>query len=237
MIINPGTGPVDSATEDNATANMGVLCDDLRARGLDVETFIRRRGSDTGDGRYAFDLIVNDRSREILMPGLPVEHVRWTAGNVSGFPRLYVDGSSWWWGVALNILGSGEVAEPRPAAAPWKRPPDLDPEVASLCEAMNAFPGIMTTSSCCGHGRDQFRIWFAARSLEDLPPLLYWLDACHSGQHGWSVTARTDCAASLLSFVAEGPCGGYEAAEAIARSMREAIDGDWLNREEDSADA
>ena len=27
----------------------------------------------------------------------------------------------------------------------------MDPEVVSLCDAMNALPGIMTTDSCCGH--------------------------------------------------------------------------------------
>ena len=102
-------------------------------------------------------------------------------------------------------------------------PADLDPEVLGLCRAMNAFPGICTVSSCCGHGRDPFDIWFKARSLDDLPALLYWFDGCHSGQYGWSVTVRTDCGASPVTFTAEGPCGAYEAAESIAKDMREAI--------------
>ena len=239
-VINAATGPVPGAAEDNAVANMAVLCDDLRARGLDVETFIRRRGSDTGDGRYAFDLIVNGTSREILMPGLPAERVRWLEGSPRGFPRLYVDGSSWLWGIALNILVPEAVPDPseRSAAMPWKRPPDLDPEVAALCEAMNLFPGIVTAESCCGHGERPFRIWFTAYSLEALPRLLYWFDACHTSQHGWSVIAQTDCAASLLVFMAEGPRGAYQAAETIAKSMRDAIAGGWLNDgEQADADA
>ena len=118
---------------------------------------------------------------------------------------------------------------------PWKRPPDLDPEVGALCEAMNLFPGIFTVSSCCGHTESPFRIWFMAQSLAALPRLLYWFDACHTGQHGWSVTASTDCAASLLTFMAEGPRGAYEAAEAIAKSMRDAIAGGWPNNDEDEA--
>ena len=104
----------------------------------------------------------------------------------------------------------------------WVPPTDLDPEVLSLCQAMNAFSGIFTTSSCCGHGREPFGVYFMAESLDALPELLYWFDACHSGQYGWSVRAYTDCSADHVSFVAEGPCGGYEAAEAIARHMREA---------------
>jgi hypothetical protein len=36
----------------------------------------------------------------------------------------------------------------------------FDPEVVPLCQAMNALPGIKTTESCCGHGKEPFRIWF-----------------------------------------------------------------------------
>lgn len=106
--------------------------------------------------------------------------------------------------------------------APWMPPDDLDPEVLSLCRAMNAFRGITTTESCCGHGREPFRIWFTTRSIRDLPALLYWFSACHTGEYGWQVHVRTDCAARHATFLAEGPCGGYKAAETIARDMREA---------------
>lgn len=104
----------------------------------------------------------------------------------------------------------------------WTPPPDLDPEVLSLCRAMNAFRGITTTESCCGHGNGPFRIWFTARSVRDLPALLYWFDGCHTGEYGWQVHVRTDCAAQRATFLAEGPCGGYEAAGTIARAMQEA---------------
>jgi hypothetical protein len=86
---------------------------------------------------------------------------------------------------------------------------------------MNAFPGIFTTSSCCGHGRELFHVFFMAESLEALPELLYWFDACHTGEYGWRVRAYTDCSADRVSFVAEGPCGGYESAGKIAKCMRE----------------
>mgnify|MGYP001585291590 CR=1 FL=1 len=106
VIINPGSGPVASATSDNATCNMGVFTDDLRANGIDVDTFIRRAASDYGDGRYAYEISFADgRTVEVQMPGLPVEQVRWLAEpdqNIWDFPRLYVDGNSWVWKYALS---------------------------------------------------------------------------------------------------------------------------------------
>jgi hypothetical protein len=105
--------------------------------------------------------------------------------------------------------------------AQWKAPAGLDPEVLSLCQALNALPGITTAESCSGHGREPVRIWFLADSLADLPVLLYWLDACHTGLRGWSVVATTDCAASPVIFRVEGPCGGYAAADEIAAHLSE----------------
>lgn len=120
----------------------------------------------------------------------------------------------------VTALAPGlEEIKARFAAAP---PPDLDPEVLSLCRAMNGFPGIVTVESCCGHGREPFRIWFMAASLEALPPLLFWFDGCHTGEYGWSVMVSTDCSAVPVTFRAEGPCGAYEAAESIAKDMRAA---------------
>jgi hypothetical protein len=105
-------------------------------------------------------------------------------------------------------------------------PRDLDPEVLGLCQAMNAFPGIFTIGSCCGHGREPFRIWFKAESLEALPDLLFLFDDCHTGLPGRRVLAVTDCGAGPVAFVAEGPTGSaaYEAAEGIAKAMREEIE-------------
>ena len=100
LIINPGTGPVVGATELQATGNMAVFCDDLHAMDVFVETFIRRRASDYGNGRYAFDVVFGGgRSVEVQMPGVPVG---------DDMPRLYVNGSSWWWGIALTICAGDD---------------------------------------------------------------------------------------------------------------------------------
>jgi hypothetical protein len=38
-------------------------------------------------------------------------------------------------------------------------PESLDPEIIPLCDALNT-AGFVTTSSCCGHGRDWPHVWF-----------------------------------------------------------------------------
>lgn len=38
----------------------------------------------------------------------------------------------------------------------------LDKECEKLCDALNSIPGIVTCSSCCGHGEYPYRIWMYA---------------------------------------------------------------------------
>jgi hypothetical protein len=107
IIINPGSGPVHEATEQHAAANMAIFADDLRSRGITVNTFTRRPDADYGDGRYAYTLHLDDGAAEIQMPGLPVDRVRYldqSDQNIWDFPRLYVDDSSWVWKFALDVV-------------------------------------------------------------------------------------------------------------------------------------
>jgi len=102
---------------------------------------------------------------------------------------------------------------------------ELDPECRSLLEAMNEFSGIRAVDSCCGHWQRAFEIWFVADDLDSLPPLLYWIDVCHSGCPGWHVVAQTDCGMSPVVFRLEGPIGAFADAETIATKMREYLRG------------
>lgn len=97
----------------------------------------------------------------------------------------------------------------------------IDKPCIFLCEAMNRFEGIETTESCCGHGEKPYRIWFNAKDLDALPPLLYYFDGCHSGSYGWRVIARTDCSMAPANFMVEGPIGekAYQESEKIAKLM------------------
>jgi hypothetical protein len=97
-ILNPGSGPVADATEEQATHNMQAFADDLRAEhDVHVDSFVRAATSDYGDGRWAFEILTKDERRlTIQMPGAPLETVR------EGGLRLYVDDDSWVWEYALR---------------------------------------------------------------------------------------------------------------------------------------
>ena len=118
IVINPGTGPVEDATLENAEASIAAFVQDL---GIDV-VWIARRPQQDKNGRYGFILRRNDCECIIEMPGLPVEQVRYIKApgqKIYDFPRLYVDGSSWVWRFALSdakraLMGTpddGEEAE------------------------------------------------------------------------------------------------------------------------------
>lgn len=96
--INPGSGPVEGATEQQAAENIQAFIADLaKEHGLAVASIDRTPLADYGEGRFAFDLgMANGRHVEVQMPGLPVDRIR------AGWTRLYVDGSSWYWDFALR---------------------------------------------------------------------------------------------------------------------------------------
>ena len=113
IIVNPGSGSVGGADEENARANMRALAEEVAQRyGADVEV-----GAPKGErkGRWVFPLTVSrggaSRTHEVEMPGLPLERVRWRSpedGSIWDFPRLYVDGSSWIWKFAVAVLDPDE---------------------------------------------------------------------------------------------------------------------------------
>lgn len=109
IAINPGSGPVDKASEENAIDNIKHFITDI---GKDVD-FVRIPEKDYGEGRFAFLLWYGNFCHEIQMPGLPLERVRWMDSegqNIWHFPRLYVDDSSWVWKFALDVVFEAEAA-------------------------------------------------------------------------------------------------------------------------------
>lgn len=91
----------------------------------------------------------------------------------------------------------------------------MDKECIALCDAINTLPGIRTIHSCCGHGRQPFRIWLMARFLSALPPLA----TCLSEYRGWRCTVETG---DPVCFLIEGPTGAqaYREAKEIAKDMK-----------------
>lgn len=106
IVINPGTGPVDGATEEQARANMDAFCADLREAGIIATTITLLQDDHDGDGRFAYRLGTGDaRQLDVLMPGIALDEVRYMGADgqdIWDFPRLYVDGSSWVWLFALR---------------------------------------------------------------------------------------------------------------------------------------
>ena len=106
--VNPGTGPVSEINEEYAEIyaiqNIEQLLKEVHLG--DIKS-LRDPSADYGDGRFAYQLIYNQRVVEVQMPGLPLEKVRFLdkkGENVFEFPRLYVNGSSWLWKYAVSSV-------------------------------------------------------------------------------------------------------------------------------------
>ena len=81
----------------------------------------------------------------------------------------------------------------------------MDPDCIPLCDAMNRLPGITTCESCCGHGERPHRIFFRARRIEDLSPILECAESSP-----WRVDVRWANGNSTAVFMLEGPVGAAD---------------------------
>ena len=107
VFVNPGTGPVDGTSPENATANVRAFVDEIGG-----DYFDGPLGED--EGRYEFEIGAGERTVIVEMPGLPLAQVRYVGTedqNIWNYPRLYVDGSSWVWCYAVSIAVSALSGE------------------------------------------------------------------------------------------------------------------------------
>jgi len=103
IYFNPGSGHVDSATEENADLNIAQLVKDVNLKGLTH----RRDSTVDGKGRFGYQLTWNQRDMEVKVPGIPMTEVRNFRVRVPEIwrvPRLYVDGTSWLWEFAMRSI-------------------------------------------------------------------------------------------------------------------------------------
>lgn len=121
-MINPGTAPLEQASEQLAVANLAAFLTAVaeRAAFMDREVSIRRRvahldgdpvrdpGADR-DGRLGWDLPFSDgRIVRLLMPGVELAALR--DDLTASAPCLYVNGNAWWWNGAVDqVAGEGIV--------------------------------------------------------------------------------------------------------------------------------
>ena len=102
IFINPGTGPVEGASETNAMINIFAFVDDSP---IDNLTIRRTREDDYGDGRYSFKVGSQGQEVDIQMPGWELERVRFMGDdqNPWDYPRLYLEHGSCLWIYALLV--------------------------------------------------------------------------------------------------------------------------------------
>ena len=80
LMINPGSRPVESASESLAAENLQAFIDEATERGLHLADEPIRRPEADADGRYAWTVLVEGGNQvQILMPGVPLEHLRTSA--------------------------------------------------------------------------------------------------------------------------------------------------------------
>ncbi len=103
VLSNLGNGPVaGDICLDHAIANIATFIKELDMKDPPVAVTMRSSKHD-GTGRYQFDLHRGICTVDVDMPGVPLDEVQCTEGSMPpGCPRLYVDGSSWWWCYALG---------------------------------------------------------------------------------------------------------------------------------------
>jgi hypothetical protein len=102
---------------------------------------------------------------------------------------------------------------------------EMDKECIPICDAINKIPGLRTNESCCGHGKQKFRVFFRVTDMKKFPLLLYYCDPCHVGFQ-WNCTIHTDCAMSPVYFMLESESMGEEAykeANEIAAKIEEEL--------------
>jgi len=100
IIINPGTGKVETGSKEQSEINIKKFIEDL---GVEVTYEFKKVDN---DGRHIYEISNGKIIHEIDMPAILLDNVRYLGEegqNIWNYPRLYVDGSSWVWKYAINM--------------------------------------------------------------------------------------------------------------------------------------
>lgn len=94
VIVNPGSGPIYTIgnTAKQSERNLRKL---LRQAGLKVS--YQRDKNFKNDGRFFF--LVGKKKLSVAIPGIPYD-----GKDQFNYPRLYVDGNSFYWNFALDQI-------------------------------------------------------------------------------------------------------------------------------------
>lgn len=102
-----------------------------------------------------------------------------------------------------------------------------DPAVVPLCNAINAIPGLQTYESCEGHGRQPFKVWFEADSIDILFPVARPLD-CRYGDLPFTLSpVAHDMGLHPVGFLLESREVSNPAVLVASVRLAEAIQQEW----------
>lgn len=104
FIINPGTERQENHSEENAVRVAQQIQLDL---GINDSDWVRaKKLDDDSQGWYGFIFKSGNDWMEVCIPGVDPKKV--CKGVPFESPRLYVDGASWLYGIAIDILKEGK---------------------------------------------------------------------------------------------------------------------------------
>ena len=110
----------------------------------------------------------------------------------------------------------------------------MDNECVALCNTLNSLPGIQTFESCCGHGKNNYRIWFRADNINDLCIPTMGCNRNYCGHIGWHIEINHVECPNKTVFLMEGPIGSesYSAIDDIITTINSfVIDNNRIKQE------
>ncbi|GAB7053232.1 hypothetical protein [Catenuloplanes indicus] len=129
-VINPGTDPVEGATEEAAAVVLAAFVKAVQEHGAvlagepvrspDLDVHVLHGGSEpSADGRFGWTLTgTNGVEVPVRIPGAPLDIVigrdALARGEGSTSPMLYVHGHATWWTYAIT-RAAGDLLAPDPA--------------------------------------------------------------------------------------------------------------------------
>ena len=100
-MINPGSRPVEGATEEQAAHNLQAFVYEATERGLRLAGEPQRQPDADIDGRYAWDLPLEGGGHvRILMPGADLAQLRSLSAQAY---CIRVGEGFWWWNDAVGM--------------------------------------------------------------------------------------------------------------------------------------
>jgi hypothetical protein len=116
-MINPGSRPVEGATEQQAEANLAAFIDAATERGLELADEPERLPDADEGGRFAWNLhLAGGKVVQVLMPGVDLIRIRDDLSAEA--PCLKVNGNWSWWDGAVDAAVPVEITHRRAGLKP-----------------------------------------------------------------------------------------------------------------------